>query len=350
MMNPTPAEGEPLEKKFHNGWTNEVEQLMAEWADKAACYRWMHEKTERAFNRYNQYFTIPVIILSTLTGTANFGLDSMVPDAGAKKIAQAAIGGVGLLTGIISTVANFLRYAQGSEANRSAAISWGKFQRLIAIELSLNPDERSDCMHFLKMCRTELDRLIEQSPPIPTNIIEAFKKEFKNYPQVRKPEIAGEILHTNVFDGSDERITRMAADSALMLQTRQGVVKQLVMDDIESRIAALVAATVKAKQVPSGPLKSTTLQAGIANRKKEIEEIAMGGVVRAMKEKLLAANMTIGATPAGIGGAVETSEGTSAETSEGTSAGTSAETDEIKIQIGELPGTTEEREEPPGKT
>lgn len=337
-MLPTPVEEQ--EKKFQNGWTKEVEQLMAEWADKAACYRWMHEKTERAFNKYNQYFTIPVIVLSTLTGTANFGLDSMVPDAGAQKIAMAVIGGVGLLTGIISTIANFLRYAQGSEANRGAALSWGKFQRLIAIELSLNPDERSDCMHFLKLCRTELDRLIEQSPPIPTDIIEAFKKEFKSYPLVRKPEIAGEILHTNVFDGSDERLVRMAADSALMVQTRQGVVKQLVMEDIEARIAALVAATIKAKH--AGPVKSTSLEVGLADRKKEIEKIAMGGVVRAMKEKLMTANMTIGPTPAGMGG------GLSPETS----SEIQPETDEIQIQVGELPGVVEERdehEEPPGK-
>ena len=32
-------------KRFLNGWTKELENLFAEWADKAACYRWMHEKT-----------------------------------------------------------------------------------------------------------------------------------------------------------------------------------------------------------------------------------------------------------------------------------------------------------------
>jgi hypothetical protein len=301
MMNPTPTgeAGEPAEKKFQNGWTPEVEVLMAEWADKAACYRWMHEKTEREYNSYNQYFTIPVIILSTLTGTANFGLNSMVPDAESQKYAQAIIGGVSLLTGIISTVANFLRYAQGSEANRSAGISWGKFQRLIAIELSLNPDERSDCMHFLKMCRTELDRLIEQSPAIPTNVILEFKKEFSKFPDVRKPEIAGEIHHTNIFDGKDERMVRQAADTALILQTRQGVVKQMVMDDLDSRIQTLVTAAVRNKK--GTPLGPTTLQKGLDERKAEIEKVAMGGVVRAMKERLLASNQTIGPAPQGIG-------------------------------------------------
>ena len=303
-MNPPPNEVDAtqVEKKFQNGWTPEVEQLMAEWADKAACYRWMHEKTERDFNTYNQYFTIPVIILSTLTGTANFGLSSMVPDPEDQKMAQAIIGGVSLLTGIITTVANFLRYAQGSEANRTAGISWGKFQRLIAIELSLNPDERSDCMHFLKMCRTELDRLIEQSPPIPLDVIQAFKKEFLNFPSVRKPEIAGEIYHTNIFDGKDERTARMAAETALILQARQGVVSNIVLDELDSRVKTMVEATMKTKTRLQAPLPPTTFQNSLTARKAEIEQIALGGVVKAMKDKLMFSNQTIGLAPPGISG------------------------------------------------
>lgn len=321
-----PATEEPVEKKFNNGWTREVEELMAEWSDKAACYRWMHEKTERAYNRYNQFFTIPVIILSTLTGTANFGLNSMVPDPEQQKLAQAVIGGVGLLTGIISTVANFLRYAQGSEANRGAAISWGKFQRLIAIELSINPDERSDCMYFLKLCRTELDRLIEQSPPVPTSIINEFKAEFKRHTNIRKPEITGEIHHTTVFDGSDARMTRMAADSALILQTRHGVVKQLVLDDLEDRIQALIDTTMKKRAAKvTGPqlVKPTVLQERIVERKKEIEQVAMGGVVRAMKERLAAANQTIGVIP---------------------SVPIPEEAPQIEIVVSDLPGSVEEED------
>jgi hypothetical protein len=106
------------------------------------------------------------------------------------------LGGLSIATGIISTIANRLGYASGSEAHKGAAVLWGKFQRLIAIELSLHPNERSDCMHFLKMCRAELDRLIEQSPTIPDTVIAACKAEFKQYPNVRKPEITRRFQKT----------------------------------------------------------------------------------------------------------------------------------------------------------
>ena len=56
-----------------------TKELLAEWSEKAACYRWLHNQSEKYYRIPNYAFTIPVIILSTLTGTANFAMDSFVP-------------------------------------------------------------------------------------------------------------------------------------------------------------------------------------------------------------------------------------------------------------------------------
>ena len=56
-------------------WTQEHEDILIEWADKAMCYRWLHSKAHALFSHLNTWYTIPVIILSTLTGTANFAQD-----------------------------------------------------------------------------------------------------------------------------------------------------------------------------------------------------------------------------------------------------------------------------------
>ena len=66
-------------KKICSGfakWTKEQESLLAEWAEKSSCYRWLHGRAEKKYRRSNYAFTIPVIIMSTLTGTANFAMDS----------------------------------------------------------------------------------------------------------------------------------------------------------------------------------------------------------------------------------------------------------------------------------
>lgn len=158
-------------------WGIEEEKLLGKWADRSACYRWLHDEAEKKYSRLNMILTIPVIILSTLTGTANFGLGSTVPPD-LQTVAQLAIGGVSLFTGIISTVANYLRYAQRMEAHRGAAISWGKLYRKISVELALARPIREKCMDFILVCRSEMDRLTEQSPTIPGDILKTFKSEF----------------------------------------------------------------------------------------------------------------------------------------------------------------------------
>ena len=158
-------------------WGLQEEKLLAKWADRSACYRWLHDEAEKKYSRLNMILTIPVIVLSTLTGTANFGLGSTVP-ASFQTVAQLGIGGVSLFTGIISTIANYLRYAQRMEAHRGAAISWGKLYRKISVELSLARPIREKCMDFILVCRSEMDRLTEQSPSIPNDILKKFKSEF----------------------------------------------------------------------------------------------------------------------------------------------------------------------------
>ena len=227
-------------KKFLNGWTREIEHLFAEWADKASCYRWMHEKTGRMYQTRDQGFMFPIIILSTVGGAANFAMNSISSDPEIQKFIQLGLGGLSIATGILTTIANRLGYASSSEAHRGASISWGKFNRLIVIELSLHPDERMDAFAFMKMFRIELDRLIEQSPTIPEAIINNFIYEFKEEVDLKKPDITGNLHHTQVFSDSGTRLKKMAEDAALTLNLKKGVLKQLVMDDLDAKIRTVV--------------------------------------------------------------------------------------------------------------
>lgn len=234
-------------KKFMNGWTKSQEDLMATWGDIAACYRWMHDKAEKRFTHLNMGMSIPIIILSTLTGTANFGIDSIVgSDPVHKKYASFAIGSVSLIAGILGTLSNFLRFAQYQESHRVSSVAWGKFQRLIAVELALHPNDRADCMDFLKICRAELDRLIEQSPAIPTGIIASFEKKFGKIESIQKPEICGDIDHTSVFKDTEGRLRQVAADAALFLRQRKKFMNEILNEEIERKIKLEVTARLNA--------------------------------------------------------------------------------------------------------
>jgi len=209
-----------LVKQLHSKWTKEQENLLAEWAEKASCYRWLHGRAEKKNRRSNYSFTIPVIIMSTLTGTANFAMDSFVPEEH-KKTAMAAIGGVNILAGIISTLQNFLRYAELMESHRSSGIAWSKLCRDISIELALDPPRRKPARDFLNICRAEYDRLIEQSPMIDDVILKQFHAKFHNT-DINKPEMCNGLDKCEIYQPSkEERNAEMLANVATKLSNKK---------------------------------------------------------------------------------------------------------------------------------
>ena len=157
-------------------WTTQHEKILVDWADKATCYKWLHEKATIEYESKKRWYTIPVIIMSTLTGTANFAQNN-IPDE-YLTAATMGIGAVNLLAGILTTVQQFLKISELNESHRVSSISWGKFQRNIKVELAKSPAERTPVTQLIKACKEEFDRLIETSQDIPNHLVTLFKKTF----------------------------------------------------------------------------------------------------------------------------------------------------------------------------
>jgi len=181
-------------------WTVEHEQILIEWADKAMCYRWLHSRSNMLYSTLNAWYTIPVIVISTLTGTANFAQER-VPLAYQNYYVM-IVGGFNILAGIITTIQQFLKITQLNEAHRVSSIAWDKFYRNIKIEIAKHPNERIHATQMLKLCKEEFDRLMETSPVIPDKIITLFKESFKksdNYLKIIKPEICDVLVSTDNY-------------------------------------------------------------------------------------------------------------------------------------------------------
>jgi len=158
-------------------WHSQQEIILKRWSEIGSSYRYLHDKSFKKFNKQNMWFALPVIVISTITGTANFAQGSF-PDAW-KDYVPLGIGFFNLSAGLITTVAQFLRVSELLEGHRAASLAYSKFARNISVELSLPVKERTeDGTTFISNCRIELDRLIEQSPDIPEDIIKSFVKRF----------------------------------------------------------------------------------------------------------------------------------------------------------------------------
>ena len=136
-------------------WTKDHEKILVDWGDKAMCYRWLHAKSHNIFNKVNAMFTIPVIIMSTLTGTANFAQERVPLEY--RGYYSMGVGLVNIIAGIITTIQQFLKISELNEAHRVSSISWDKFYRKIRVELAKPPQERQMVHDFLKSCTEEFD-------------------------------------------------------------------------------------------------------------------------------------------------------------------------------------------------
>ena len=184
-------------KEKRNYWKAEEEELLKQWGDKSQCYQWMHSKARESYQTKNAFYTIPVIIISTITGTANFAQERFSDDA--KPYVAMVIGTMSIIAGVITTVSQFLKISELNEAHRIASLSWGKFYRDINAELIRHPLDRIPADEFIKKCKEEYNRLVEISPFIPKKILQKFNIKFKDNSNLIKPEIGDIIKATDIY-------------------------------------------------------------------------------------------------------------------------------------------------------
>ena len=185
-------------------WSPENEKILVEWCDIAQCYKWLNMRAHSKYSYLHAWFTIPAIILSTISGTASFAQQSFPPST--QAFVPMAIGSLNIFIGILTTIQQYLKISELNESHRVSSIAWDKFARNIRIELAKKPDERLDAGSFIKHCRDEFDRLMETSPTINDKIVGEFKKTFsglenskqrKIFEQLKKPDICDTIISVN---------------------------------------------------------------------------------------------------------------------------------------------------------
>ncbi len=195
-------------KKGPNVWYKQQELILKKWGEIGSSYRYLHDRAYTVYNRKNMTFALPVILISTITGTANFAQGTFPENA--QPYVPLVIGMLNLGAGLITTIAQFLRVSELLEGHRAASIAYSKFSRNISVELSLPVKERT-CggRDFINTCRAELDRLIEQSPNIPINLVKEFGMKFQEKAFI-KPDIL-DINAVEIYQEENEEAKKKKA-------------------------------------------------------------------------------------------------------------------------------------------
>jgi hypothetical protein len=160
-------------------WSSALESLIAQEGERCRGYSILHQKSEAYYSKRNNWIAIPVIILSTLSGTASVGSSSLF--AGETQISSIVIGLVSISVGIMNTINSYYSFSRKSESHRIAYLHYNKLFQSVSIELSLPRQERIEPEILLKDIRSQMERLAETTPTPPDTILDDFTKRFKDY-------------------------------------------------------------------------------------------------------------------------------------------------------------------------
>jgi hypothetical protein len=198
-------------------WSTQLEDILAQEGERCRGLAWLHIRAESLTSKYNTYVQVPVIVLSTLAGTASVGSATLFGGGPASSI---AIGLVSIGVGILNTLGSFFAFAKRSEAHRIAHLNYSKLSSKISIELSLPRDERMPAEPFLINIRETMERMAETTPMCPEDIIKDFNQKFKESDGVALPVETNGLHKISVFRGRTHIETPLADPPASSVTIR----------------------------------------------------------------------------------------------------------------------------------
>jgi len=159
-------------------WSSPLEELVASEGEKCRGLAWINQRAETYYAHRANAIAIPVIVLSTLAGTASVGSSSLF--AGDTQISSVVIGLVSIGVGILNTISSYFSWARKSESHKIAYLQYSKLFSIIRIEMSLPRSERKEADQLLAQIRDGMERLAETTPSPPPSILEEFNRHFKD--------------------------------------------------------------------------------------------------------------------------------------------------------------------------
>jgi len=159
-------------------WSEPLEILISQEGERCRGLAWINQKAEVYYTHRANAIAIPVIVLSTLAGTASVGSSSLF--AGDTQISSVVIGLVSIGVGILNTISSYFSWSRKAEAHRIAYLQYSKLFSIIRVEMSLPRSERQEADRLLSQIRDAMERLAETTPSPPPTILDEFNKHFKD--------------------------------------------------------------------------------------------------------------------------------------------------------------------------
>jgi uncharacterized protein YdcH (DUF465 family) len=166
-----------LRQQRENAVEDIIEKALAYWRTSSIVGRAHYIAWEKAARR-NRWLGIPVVITSTIVGTAIFWSIQQEPALGWKILA----GILSLLSATLAALQTTLKYSELAEKHKLAGAKYSKMRRrldMFLLKIAFKKEEyRQDALQELEDINNEFAQLAEDSPSLPDDIYDQALHEF----------------------------------------------------------------------------------------------------------------------------------------------------------------------------
>ena len=153
-----------IETETETETETESEIYLKKIADKANMYYRLYTADYNYNNNLVTYSIIPIIIISTFTGTATIFQPYVNPDN--QSIYLIIIGCCNIIAGLLTLLKEYFRLFNMEQTFSHVAIPFNQLYDEIRWHLALRENDRGDNIEFIHKCNQRLCRMLETSPYI----------------------------------------------------------------------------------------------------------------------------------------------------------------------------------------
>lgn len=158
-----------------NDYTEAIEDVIKLYALEAETLYVIHNNNFLLYRRRGYHFTIPVIIMSTISGVMAF--NQSISDS---TIGQYSIGGVNIFVGIITTIYKFLDYSSYEHQHKILSVEYMHLFEDLRSVLSKHPKNRPNAITYVEKIEIKRQELYDNFIIISDDVRKAFKNKYKH--------------------------------------------------------------------------------------------------------------------------------------------------------------------------
>ena len=199
-----------IRKKINaESWSDNMENLMKQWGEKAAGLRFMHNDSAKIWKSFSDYLSILAIFITAVGSGLSLATTSITNDYIKTQVLY-GIGGIGFVSTLVQSLKKFYNAEEKVTEHNSIAKQFGSFYRYMTLQMNMSREDREPADVLTAWALKDYERLQNDAPLIDNRSLNLFKNKF-NLKEQASPDISEDkfiinIVRTNVKNMQSKEI------------------------------------------------------------------------------------------------------------------------------------------------